>query len=81
MAFLRVLKQMGTWAIVFMMVGCAAPFTYLLVDPNYEVGNMEPPFFGFAGMIAGAVFGLIFGIILEMRRSRISSGGPPASGP
>ncbi len=73
MAVFRVLGQMGTWAVVFMMVGCVSPFAYLIVDPNYEPGNMEPPVYGFLGMVVGAVFGLILGIVFELRR-RISGG-------
>ncbi len=80
MVVLRVLRQMGTWAVVFMMVGCVSPFAYKLVDPNYEPGNLEPPVYGFVGIIVGAIFGLILGIILVMRSRRTSSGGPPASG-
>ncbi len=85
MATLRVLGQMGTWALTLMMVGCVSPGAFgsvvrLLSDPDYEIGTLAPPFYGFFGMIAGAVFGLFFGIFLETRRSRSSSGGPPASG-
>ena len=80
MAVFRVLRQMGIWALVFMMVGCVSPFAYQLVDPNYKPGNLEPPLYGFAGIIVGAVFGLILGIVFELRGRRGISGGTTTAG-
>ena len=80
MAVFRVLGQMGTWAVVFMLVGCVSPFAYLIVDPNYEPGNMEPPVYGFFGMVVGAVVGLILGIVFEFRRRPSISGGTTIGG-
>ncbi len=80
MAVFRVLRQMGIWAVVFMMVGCVSPFAYLLVDPNYEPGNLEPPVYGFFGIMVGAVFGLILGIVFELRRRPSISGGTTTGG-
>ena len=88
MAVFRVLRQMGIWAVAFMMAGCVSPFAYLLVDPSYEPGNLEPPVYGFFGIMVGAVFGLILGIVFELRRRSSISGGtstapapPPGAAP
>ena len=80
MAVFRVLRQMGIWAVVLMMVGCVSPFAYILVDPNYESGNIEPPVYGFFGIIVGAVFGLILGIVFEFRRRPSISEGTTTGG-
>ena len=80
MAVFRVFRQIVTWVVVFMMVGCVSPMVYQLVDPNYKPGNLEPPFYGFVGIIVGAVFGLILGIVFELRWRRSISGGTTTGG-
>ncbi len=80
MAVFRVLRQMGIWAVVLMMVGCVSPFAYLLVDPSYEPGSLEPPVYGFFGIIVGAIVGLILGIVFEFRRRPSISGGTTTGG-
>ena len=37
---MRVLRQMGIWALVFMMAGCVSPFAYKLIDPAYRPGTV-----------------------------------------